>query len=574
MLGRMLLPLIALFAWAPLLAHAQIADPSSYVRQIHQQYVGREPTAYELQYWIDQINRGMSPREVQAFIISSEAYFDRNQRNADVWIMSTLTQVCRRAPTSDESRYWTERYRVLNQNRLVWAKELVRWANSGSSGSSSGSSGSSAGGAAAGGGQATASDDLPGRLVSTAQLLSQAVSTEVTGNSRWLIQLQANSLLTTATTSRDLLSKAGGSATDASAAIEYLEQSLQSVHTSLNQLGYTTPSSQHYVMQAGDILTALKKMYPGAGPAPLQLPSPPPTLAPVTRDALRPIAPSAPLTPVTPASLQTSADPSAYPAVPPTGDSARSSADLQQACRQLVLLVRSRNSREPTYDRLLRDVESMSASVGLFRNNLQYGYAPEEQRRHVQELQRQTTTIDRDLQAVSFDTQLTQLWHDTTLALNVLAADVGLSADPRGSPAQYAVPVRRPAFSGLPYNLPSPTAAASVSSEAMQALDQAISQCDALTSTLGLYGYYTPGVAQLINELRAERNVLTDLRRQATQVPVPPLRSALQAVNDQYRRVTSSWDNVTRAGSRQPLPSLQDLNAALDRVNQSLSWLP
>ena len=89
-----------------------------------------------------------------------------------------------------------------------------------------------------------------------------------------------------------------------------------------------------------------------------------------------------------------------YSPVAPSGDITRSIADLQQSCRQLVLLVRSRNSRESSYDRLLRDCELLSASVGLFRNNLQYGYSPEEQRKHTQELQRQSGTIERDLQTI------------------------------------------------------------------------------------------------------------------------------------------------------------------------------
>lgn len=582
MLGRILVPAILVLAWIPLLAHAQIADSSAYVRQIHQQYVGREPSSYELQYWVDQLNRGLSPREFQAFIISSEAYFDRNQRSASQWIRSALTQITRRPPTADESRYWTDRFFILNQNRLMWAREVIRWANVDPTGPSSGnfvSIGNSSGNSSpantgAGAGQGVPSDDLPGRLVSTAQLLAQSITTEVTGNSHWLIQLQANSLLTTATTSRDLLSKAGASTRDAATALEYLEQSLNTVQTSLNQLTYTTPSSQHYAMQAADILADLKRMYPGSPTSALPLPSTSSPVAPVPRDTLRPLTPPPALTPVAPVSLESPG----YSSATPSGDLTRSIADLQQSCRQLVLLVRSRNSRESSYDRLLRDCELLSASVGLFRNNLQYGYSPDEQRKHAQELQRQSGTIERDMQAIAYDAQLSQMWRDTAAALSVVVADVGLNGSSYATPiptsSQAAVPWRRPAFNGLPYSLPPPPATSSISNETIQTLDQAISQCDALMSTLGLYGYYTPGVAQLIGELRAERNELTNLRRLAAQIPPPSLRNALRSVNDQHRRVTTSWSNLANSNSSRSIPRLNDLNNAIDRVNQALSWLP
>ncbi|MFO0818025.1 MAG: DUF4214 domain-containing protein [Pirellulales bacterium] len=580
MLGRILVPAILVLAWIPLFAHAQIADSSTYVRQIHQQYVGREPSSYELQYWVDQLNRGLSPREFQAFIISSEAYFDRNQRSASQWIRSALTQVTRRPPTADESRYWTDRFFILNQNRLMWAREVIRWANVDPLGPNNGnlvSTGNSSGNSNpgnTGAGQGVSSNDLPGRLVSTAQLLSQAVTTEVTGNSHWLIQLQANSLLTTATTSRDVLSKAGASTRDAATALEYLEQSLNTVQTSLNQLNYTTPSSQHYAMQAADILAELKRMYPGSATSVLPLPSTSSPVAPVPRDTLRPLSPPPSLTPVAPVSLESPG----YSSAAPSGDLNRSIADLQQACRQLVLLVRSRNSRESTYDRLLRDCELLSASVGLFRNNLQYGYSPDEQRKHAQELQRQSGTIERDMQAIAYDAQLSQMWRDTAATLSVVVADVGLNSSSYATPiptsSQAAVPLRRPTFNGLPYSLPPPPATSSISNETIQTLDQAISQCDALMSTLGLYGYYTPGVAQLIGELRAERNELTNLRRLAAQVPPPSLQNALRSVNDQHRRVTTSWSNLANSGSSRSIPRLNDLNNAIDRVNQALSWLP
>lgn len=556
MLGRMLLPAILWIVLAPSFSLAQLADSSTYVRQVHQQYLGREPTAYELQYWIDQLNRGMQPRDVQAFVISSEASFERYQRNVNAWIMASLAQVIRRSPKPDESSYWTDRFRVLKQNRLDWAKELVRWANVGTSSSAADNSWTQVT-------QGAPAADLPGRLVATSQLLSQTVSTEVTGSSRWLIQLQANNLLSTATTSRDLLSKPGANAADAATAVGYLEQALETLRGSLNQLGYTTPSSQHYVMQASDILVELKKMFPGGGQATLRLPLPPTD----TPRPNSPVTPLAPVSPVAPVSAQA-------PAVQPSGDISRSIADLQQSCRQLVLLVRTRNSREPLYDRLLRDVESLSASVGLFRSNLQFGYALDEQRKHVRELQRQAATVTRDLRTVAFDAQMTQMWHDTTYALDVVAADVGLTQAADVSRAQCAVPVNRPTFNGLPLNLPPPPAATSISSEAIQTLDQAISQCDALTTTLGLYGYYTPGVAQLIGELRAERNELTDLRRQALQVPVPSLAGSLRLVNDQHQRVTTRWNEATAAGQLRSAPSLYELNAAIGRVNQALGWLP
>ena len=98
-LAAFLAGLLVIASASALPAAAQTVDPASYVKQLHQRYPGRDPSADESRYWLDQLARGAAPNDVQAGVLGSEAYFNRYKRDPAVWIDAAYSMVQNRTPS-------------------------------------------------------------------------------------------------------------------------------------------------------------------------------------------------------------------------------------------------------------------------------------------------------------------------------------------------------------------------------------------------------------------------------------------------------------------------------------------
>ena len=122
-------------------ASAQTFDPASFVKQLHQRYIGRDPSAEESKYWTDQLARGATADDVHAGVLGSEAYFNRHKRDPGAWIDGAFAMVQNRTPSEAERNAWqgqlvaTQRqlrpYRLLDRLGLIhsgylWARRLKR----------------------------------------------------------------------------------------------------------------------------------------------------------------------------------------------------------------------------------------------------------------------------------------------------------------------------------------------------------------------------------------------------------------------------------------------------------------
>jgi hypothetical protein len=464
--------------------------------------------------------------------MSSDECFARNGRDAGSWITQVYQITLNRRPTQRDLMAWIARLNALRGDRLSWAREFLRAADwqapvfnrppavvVGTGG------------------------NLPTRLVTTCQLLSQSVQSELPGNRGWLAYTQANNLLTAAEANRFILANPANNPAAFSQAMTSLQTNLDALRSTLAQAGVTAPSSRLYADQVYQLLISIQDSVP----TPLWVP--PPT---------RPIPP------------------------PVVNPGCIDQIIVDQYLRRLdeihVLVIRFESSlkntipRDWTVDRLLRDAEDFHASLDRFRVQVRVGARHADLRLTLAGMRQQADRISAQIRQGRFDRLTVQAWYDIGTAFNRLVEHAGIANTDVVTRPGYPVPYET-GGGFLPIDLDNPAYQPPPVQQdfTSRSIDEAVAQCDSLSTALTPYSFQSPVVLSLQGELRTLRNSLLDLRRNLTQnAPQAQLSQSYRAVSEDAIRVESLWGRVQNSvGVGGDLPDVVQLRRALQQINSS-----
>lgn len=509
------LSLLAALLIVPSVVSAQRFDNRDFITQLYREYYQRVPTSQELNVWLSGMQRGDSPLDVHASFIGSDEYFERCGLNSNTWLNNIFVAVTNRSPTSEEFRYWSQRLRQLGYNRRAVGKEFLQ----------------SYGGQAAvppqpSGG--TAYDQIPSQMISNSRQLIQNVRSEVTGFNGSLVLLQANNLQSILQKSQKALENYQRDPLAAQLALNNVQLATNSLGNSL-QSAPGANNSRFYLSEISQLQRTLASVVSGMNPGtggggtiypPVNPPSRPgPSLA---RDDARRLG--------------------------------REVDNLNDRANDTFYLVQAIANQDYRYQRLSADLSSFTGRLLALSRNCVEGYPIDRLRNDLLSLDNQIRNIDNSIRNLYVDVRVSQSWLNTTSAWNNLRSQATrIVGDLGNNNFQPSVP--------------------NVNTQLiLQQIDRNIAQCDALLAQLNQYYLSSGAFGRMINDIRAVRNNLVQLRANVVAGYNPNIwRTDANAIRSSFNDANQSQQEILRtARSGQGAPSLNELNNSLQQLNQSL----
>jgi hypothetical protein len=99
----------------------QQLNPNAIVRQWYRQYLGREPDQSGLITWTDSLRAGNPPDLVLASIVGSDEYYDRAGGAPDKFVGQLFRDWVGRDPNAREMDYWVNRTQVDSRRDAAFA---------------------------------------------------------------------------------------------------------------------------------------------------------------------------------------------------------------------------------------------------------------------------------------------------------------------------------------------------------------------------------------------------------------------------------------------------------------------
>jgi hypothetical protein len=92
----------------------------------YRQYLRRSVDRGGLASRVALLRRGADPQDVEADIIASGEYWERNGSNVIGFVRGMYVDTLGHEPGRDEARYWVERYAINRDNRSAVAREFLQ----------------------------------------------------------------------------------------------------------------------------------------------------------------------------------------------------------------------------------------------------------------------------------------------------------------------------------------------------------------------------------------------------------------------------------------------------------------
>jgi uncharacterized lipoprotein YbaY len=100
--------------------------PSAQIQQWIQTYLGRPPRPYETEVWLADLQQGKSLSDVQAGILSSSEYFERQRSSRDAYVAEVFRQLYGMPPTPEQLADMQRRYDSVQGVRLQFVQQLLQ----------------------------------------------------------------------------------------------------------------------------------------------------------------------------------------------------------------------------------------------------------------------------------------------------------------------------------------------------------------------------------------------------------------------------------------------------------------
>jgi len=487
---------------------AQVADPEAFIRGLYRKYLVMDPKVSDIRFWQNELKKGVPPQDIHAIILGSDGYYERYKQLPELFVGGAYSEVLGRTPQPRELRYWLQKLRELDGDRVAWSKEFLR----------------DAGVAvppnpvwppADGGQQPTLLESFE----INAKNLQAAVNQECVGLPGWAIRNRAESLLAAVNNNRGLIADPRSDPKAAQRLVIGMQEAINAVDAGLTRNNLNAPTTRA-------LLTALQRL-----------------TAILEQGAEQGV----PVPPIGPDGGLPAATVRQY---------SQLSADVVQESRQLATLLRTGVRPDWANNRLLRDVEGYATQASDFRNGLVVGMPADTARDGVVTLRRQAKRINSQINDGSFDPRVQQAWYEVADAYDRLAAAAG-------------VPNPAPKDPQPPIGVPAPGVIV-IPPKAFQAIDRAIAECDAVSAGFAPYAYFNPSVPRLQSSLQQMRNNLVKFRQVCAANPTKPaVEEQLRTVAAFYQQIETQRNQAAR-GIRNP-PDLDGLQSELNKINAAIT---
>ncbi|MCA9053560.1 MAG: YbaY family lipoprotein [Planctomycetaceae bacterium] len=84
--------------------------PYDQVNGWYQSYLGRQPTAQELQSWQQHVQQGRPVNDIQAYLLGSSEYYDRQRNDPNQYLRGVYQSLRGREPTPQQLQDWRQQY--------------------------------------------------------------------------------------------------------------------------------------------------------------------------------------------------------------------------------------------------------------------------------------------------------------------------------------------------------------------------------------------------------------------------------------------------------------------------------
>lgn len=381
----------------PSTGHAQQQpDPEAFVRDLYVRYAGVEPTRSMIDFWLREINRGVSANDVIANVLGSDQAFNRSRRNNEIWLNSLYADLLGRQAEPGAVAHWMTRLRDLRNDRVKLAREFLK----------------AAGSEIAVGGIRPPAQDLPTELVTATQLVLQSAQSECPGRDGWMIREQAKALATSASNSLVVLQNPEANPRQYARAITTLDASLTRFRESLGQSRLPAPNTRLHAEQAAQILATLS-----AAGGVVPPPGPPGVPGGLSRADARRL--------------------EQY-AVAMSRETAAANATFQAVLRP------DWNNRT-----LLRQVEAISTEADSLRSVIRGGYPLNDLFSRSRQLSASADQVSAVVSKGGIDPRVYQAWYQATAELNGFTAQVASLGSVIAPPIGGGVQVPREAFAAI-----------------------------------------------------------------------------------------------------------------------------
>ena len=107
-------------------AAANSLTPAAQIQQWIQQYLGRPARPYETEVWLADLQQGKSLGNVQAGILSSSEFFERQRSNRDLYVAEVFRQLYGMPPSPAQLADLQARYDRVQGVRLQFVEQLLQ----------------------------------------------------------------------------------------------------------------------------------------------------------------------------------------------------------------------------------------------------------------------------------------------------------------------------------------------------------------------------------------------------------------------------------------------------------------
>ncbi len=490
--------------------------PIDTVRLWYRKFFDRDPDPAGIQRYVGLLRQGASPLDIQAELLGSDEYYNRQGATLDGFLVGLFRDVLGRNPTGADFRSWRNTFNRNGGNRQTLARQFLGQAGVQVDNSTPPIPPPNL--------PPGAHRDLITQILRRSEQFTGMIQTEIPGTlqgRQCIIRAQA---MQSAALNLQNQFASNLPPNVLVSSLNGLEQAYGALRDRLARPPGTAPNSEQIANHIGMLIANLKSVppfngFPGGGP-----PQPPPP--------------------------------------PNIGYDQGAVLSLLNATQgNIALLLRSMSGQSFVFQSLRRDIEGFGRQLQSVQRQVQRGDPVQAVQATFYGAQRYSQAITERMRHPSVPTYWQQIWINVDHGL--VSTAVGLQLNAGAAPPQPGFPPQQP---GIP-----PPPPGFLASNLIVAVDSLTGEIDAYLASIAPMMAFNPQYFPMQAQLNSMRGNLLEMR-QTVAVGGSPLDYRPQFVEIQqgYLQLTNLFNAMVAANPAMPPPALDQISARFNELAQSM----